>query len=100
MAAVEFNCHVVLVGDEVRRQESAIELHALDHINKCFCTTAFFNRDHTVLADFQEGVGQHVSDRRIVVASDRRDLLNLFFVLLVDRRGLLGDRCRDRLGGL
>ena len=39
---------------------------------------AFFDGDHAVLADLHEGVGQHVADRRIVVAGDRGDLLNLF----------------------
>ena len=63
-------------------------------------------RDHAVLADLQEGVGQHLADRRVVVAGDRGDLLQLVLVLLADRRGELVDfvarpprrpwRCRGR----
>ena len=61
---------------------------------------AFFDRDHAVLADLQERVGQHVADRRIVVAGDRGDLHDLLLVLLVDRRGQLRDGFDDRVGGL
>ena len=56
----------VLVGDEVRREVAAIELHAFDDLDGGFRLLAFFDRDHAVFADLHEGVGQHVAD-----ASDR-----------------------------
>ena len=61
---------------------------------------AFFDRDHAVLADLHEGVGQHLADRGIVVAGDRGDLRDFLLVLLVDRRGQLLDGLDDRFGGL
>ncbi len=69
----------------MRRQETAIELHPLDHFDSRLGLFAFLDRDHAVLADLQKRLGQHAADRRIVVAGDRGDLLNLFLVLFVDR---------------
>ena len=65
-------------GDEVRREVAAIELHAFDDFDGRLAAAAFFDRDHAVLADLHERVGQHVADRRVVVAGDRGDLLQLF----------------------
>ena len=80
------------------RKKSAIELHSFHNVDVGFGATSFFDSDHAVFADFQEGIGQNATDRGIVVPGDRGDLLNLFFVLLVNRHGLLIDRIRNRLG--
>ena len=81
-------------GDEVRREEAAIELHALDDFDRRLAAAAFFDRDHAVLADLRERIGQHAADRRIVVAGDRGDLLQALLVLDVDRLGLLARSLR------
>ena len=64
----------------------------LDNLDRGFAAPTFFDRDHTVLPDFHEGVGQHVADCRIVVAGDSGDLLDLLLVLLVYGRRLLANR--------
>ena len=97
---LELDGLLFLVGDEVRREEAAVELHALDHVDRRLRLLAFLDRDDAVLADLHEGVGQHGADRRIVVAGDRGDLGDFLLVLLVDRRGHLADRGDDRLGRL
>ena len=63
-ALLELDGLLVLVGDEVRREEAAVELHALDHVDGRLGLLAFFDGDHAVLADLHEGVGQHGADRR------------------------------------
>ena len=92
---------IVLIGDEVRREKAAVELHAFDDFDRRLVAAAFFDRDHAVLADLDEGIGQHVADRGIVVAGDRGDLLQL---LLVSCRrsasAMLVDRFADRFDGL
>ena len=76
---------------------AAVELHAFDDFDGRLVAAAFFDRDHAVLADLRERVGQHAADRRVVVAGDRGDLLQALLVLDVDRLGLLLDRFADRL---
>ncbi len=91
---------VVLIGDEVRREVAAIELHAFDHVDGGLRLLAFFDRDHAVLADLHEGIGQHGADGRIVVAGDRGDLGDFLLALFVDGRGHLADGRHDGLGRL
>ena len=62
----------------MRRKEATIELHPFDNFDVGFAATAFFNRDHTIFANLDEGVGKHITDCGIVITGDRRDLLNLF----------------------
>ena len=100
-ALLELDGLLVLVRDEMRREEAAVELHALDHVDGRLGLLAFLDRDDAVLADLDKGVGQHVADRRIVVAGDGGDLGDFLLVLLVDRRGHLLDRLdHGVLGGV
>ena len=55
----ELDGDFVLIGDEVRREEAAVELHAFDDFDGRLAALAFFDRDHAVLADLEEGIGQH-----------------------------------------
>src|SRR5580765_3662843 len=75
-----------LIGDEVRREEAAVELHAFDHIDGRLGALALFERDHAVFADLEIGLGQDRANRRVVVASNRGDLLQFLLVFLADRR--------------
>ena len=43
-ALLQLDGLVVLVGDEVRREEAAVELHALDHVDGGLGLLAFFDR--------------------------------------------------------
>ena len=69
----------------MRREKAAIELHPFDDFNSRLSTTALFDRDHAVLADFDKGICENRTDRGVVVARDRGDLLDLFFAFAVDR---------------
>ena len=90
----------VLVGDEVRREIAAIELHAFDDFDGGLRLLAFFDRDHAVLADLHEGVGQHGADAGIVVAGDGGDLRDFLLALFIDGGGHFADGRDDGLGRL
>ena len=85
----------------MRRQVSAIELHALDNVNDGFKSFALFNGDNAVFADLEERFCQNGSDGRVVIASQRRDLRDFLFALFVDLFGVGFNFSRDsvcRLG--
>ena len=49
---LEHRLHAVLVGDEVRREVAAVELHALDHFELVVSAAlGFLDRDHALVAD-------------------------------------------------
>ncbi len=87
VAVFKFNRDVVRVGNEMRREETAIKLHSLDDFDRRLAALAFFDGDHAVFADLQESIGQHIADRRVVVTGDRGDLLDLFLALGIDGLG-------------
>ena len=99
-AVFELDFLLVLIGDEVGREEAAIELHAFDDFDRRLAAAAFVDGDDAVFADLGERVGQHVADRGVVVARDRGDLLQALLVFDVDRLGLLVDGFVDGLHGL
>ena len=88
------------IGNEVRGEIAAVELHSLDDVDGRLRLLPLLDRDHAVLANLQKSLGEDAADRRIVVASDRRDLHQLLLVLLIDRRRHGEDRFRDRLDRL
>ena len=88
------------IGDEVRGEIAAVELHPLDDVDGRLRLLPLLDGDHAVLANLQKRLGEDAADRRIVVASDRRDLHQLLLVLLIDRRRHGEDRFRDRLDRL
>ena len=82
------------------RKKTAIKLHTLHDLDRSFAAAALFHGDHAVLADLRKGVGQYVTDRRIVVAGDRGNLLDLLLVLFVDGRRSFANRPNDRIDAL
>jgi hypothetical protein len=99
-ALLELDGLRLLIGDEVRREEAAIELHAFDHVDVGLRLLAFLDRDHAVLADLEKGVGQDRADGGIVVAGDGGDLGDLLLALVAHRGSHLGDVGDHRLGRL
>ena len=75
----------------MRRQEAAIELHPLNHLDGRLTTTPLFDGDNAILAHLQERLSQHTTYRRIIITSNRCDLLNLLLALHVNRLGHLLD---------
>src|SRR3954452_9457943 len=47
--ALQLHRHVVRVGDEVRREEPAVELHALHDVDLGLEALALLHRDHAIL---------------------------------------------------
>src|SRR5712675_1181917 len=69
-----FNAHLVGVGDEVGRDVSAVELHALDDLEFGLERLGFFNRDDTLVADLLHGVGEELADFRVAIGGNGADL--------------------------
>jgi hypothetical protein len=67
-ALVELDLHVVDIGDEVGREEAAVELHALDDGRLGLEALALFDRDDAVLADLLERVGHDLADLASLLA--------------------------------
>ena len=69
--------HLFGIGDEVRRDVAAVELHALDHFELGLERLGFLDRDHALVADLLHGVGKKAPDLRIAVGRNGADLCNL-----------------------
>ena len=93
----ERDLHVVGVRHEVRREVAAVELHALDGVERGLGALGLLDRDDAVLADLVHRVGDEVADLGVVVGRDGADLGDLVLALDVAAEGLeLG---HDRLHG-
>jgi len=75
--AVELAHHLVGVGDEVRRQVAAVELHALDDVELGVQRLGLLDGDHTLVADLLHRLGDHLADLTLAVGRDRADLGHL-----------------------
>ena len=71
---VEDAFHAVGIGDEIRGQVAAVELHALDDVHGRFEPLGFLDRDDAVLAHLVHGIGDDLADVGIVVGRDGADL--------------------------
>ena len=60
--SVEFDLHLLGVGDEVRRQIAAVELHAFDDVQLELETLGLFDGDDAFLADLLHGLGDLLAD--------------------------------------
>ena len=68
--------HALGIGDEVRGEVAAVELHSFDHFERRFHRLRFFNGDDAVLAHFLHGFGDDAADLLVVIGADRADLRN------------------------
>ena len=94
---LEHDFHPLGIGDEIRRQVAAIELHAFDDLERGLERLRFLDRDHAVLADLLHRFGDDPADRLVVVRRDRADLRDH---RAAHRLGLRLERGDDRLDGL
>ena len=62
------------VGDEIGRQVAAIELHALDDVQRGLCGLGLLDGDHALVADFLDRIGDQLADRGVIVSRNRGDL--------------------------
>src|SRR5450756_583103 len=89
VGVVEFDAHLVGVGDEVGRDVAAVELHAFDDIEFGFQRLGFFNRDDALVADLLHGVGEELADFGVAVGGDGADLGD--FLVRGDLLGVLDE---------
>src|SRR5262249_21732302 len=77
-----------LVSDKVRRQETAIKLHALDDNDLGLGGLAFFPRDDAIAGANQlHPLGHLLANFWVVIGGDGGYFGNFFFVLVVDLLG-------------
>src|SRR5690349_15697271 len=74
---VQFDLHLLGVGNEVRRQIAAVELHAFDHVELELEALGFFDGDHAFLADLLHRLGDLLADFAVAVGGNDSDLGDL-----------------------
>ena len=68
--------HFIGIGDEVRRQITAIKLHAFNHVQFAFKAFGFFHRNHAFIADLIHRFGNHRTNFGFAIGRDCADLRN------------------------
>src|SRR4029079_10745654 len=89
VGVVEFNAHLVGVGDEVGRDVAAVKLHALDDLEFGLERLGFFNRDDALVADLLHRIGEELADFGVAVGGDGTDLGD--FLVRGDLLGVLDE---------
>ena len=77
VGVLELGDHLVGVGNEVRREIAAIELHAFDDFEFGVEALAFFDRDDAFVADLLHRLGDLGADFRVPVGRNGADLGDL-----------------------
>ena len=104
VGVLELGDHLLRVGDEVRGQVAAIELHALDDVELGLGGLRLLDRDHALVADLLHGLGDHVADGSVspfdeivptcATSSEDATLLGARFADVLDDRRARRRRCR------
>ncbi len=71
---LHFSEHLFSIGNEIRRDVAAVELHAFDDFKLGRERLCFFDRDDAFLADFLHCVGDHCADIGVAISRNRADL--------------------------
>ena len=71
---LEDDFHLLWIGDEVRRQIAAVELHTVNCLQRRLEALGLFNGNDAVLADLLHRFRDQVADFGIIVRRDRADL--------------------------
>src|SRR6185437_14365968 len=74
IGVLELGDHLLRIGDEVRRDVAAVELHALDDLDFGVERLGFFDRDHALVADLLHRLRDHLADGGIAVRRNGADL--------------------------
>ncbi len=75
---IQFGSHFVSICDEVRRQVTAVKLHAFNNIQLAVEAFGFFNCDNAFIADLLHGFGNHVTDGNLTIGRNSANLCDLF----------------------
>ena len=91
---LQLDAHLVGVGDEIRAEIAAVELHAFDDLELGLGGLGLLDRDDALIADLLHGSGDHLADRGIAIGGNGADLGDLVgrFHLLGARLDVLDDR--------
>src|SRR6476659_5490329 len=102
---LEHRLHLLRIRDEVRGEIAAVELHAVDRLERGLEPACFLDRDHAILADLLHRLGDQIADLAVVVRGDGTDLRDLLLAgrwnadaleLLDDRRNRAIDAALER----
>ena len=74
---LELGDHLLGIGDEIRREIAAVELHALDDVELGLQALRLLDRDHALVADLLHRLGDHLADLAVVIGRDGADLRDL-----------------------
>ena len=74
VGVLEFDTHLLGVGDEIGREIAAVELHALDDVELGLGGLGFLDRDDAFVADLLHRLGDHGADFGVAIGRDRADL--------------------------
>src|SRR4029077_15647179 len=78
VGVIHLSAHLFSIGDEVRRDVTAIELHTFTNFEFCLQGFRFFDRDHALVADFLHRIREKLPDLSIAIGGNRADLSDLF----------------------
>jgi hypothetical protein len=96
VGVLELDQHLFRVGDEVRADVAAVELHAFDDVELGLQGLRLLDGDHPLVADLPDRIGEHPPDLGVAVGRNHADLGDL-----LARRDLLRalpDVLDDHLG--
>ena len=74
VGVLEDDFHALGIGDEVRREVAAVELHAFDDFELGLQRLRLFDGDDAVFADLLHRFGNDLADGLVVVGGDGADL--------------------------
>ncbi len=74
VGVLELRGHFLGVGNEIGRQVTTVEFHALDNVDFGFERLVFLDGDDAFIADFLHRLGDHLADRSIAIGRDGADL--------------------------
>ena len=78
VGVLELGDHLLGVGDEIRREITAVELHAFDDIELGLEALRLLDRNDALVADFLHRLRDHLADFALAIGRDRADLRDLF----------------------
>ncbi len=71
---LELGGHFLGVGDEIGRQVTAVEFHALDDVDFGFERLVLLDSDDAFIADLLHRLRDHLADRSVAIGGDGADL--------------------------
>ncbi len=69
--------HLLRIGDEIRREIAAVELHAFDDVEFGLEALGLLDRDDALVADLLHRGRDHLADRLVAIGRNRADLGDL-----------------------